>query len=185
MNTKTQQPVKTVPGISLPLVNELAAVHLGICLANPESKAKVENEIVKKFENLDVVCKQNTADTVNIVVPDFECIEELSTVLSESDLEQVSGGEGIIAGIIAFIGSIGAALGVGSGVTLIVSGGAVIGTSVAVSSFIAGAGMLALSTAIGVSVGTTVGLGIAHGLGALGGGGSSGGGSDVSVSLAS
>ncbi|MDD9807590.1 MAG: hypothetical protein OXU34_04875 [Gammaproteobacteria bacterium] len=182
MNKETQQPLKTTPGISLPLVNEIAAVHLGICLANPESKAKVENEILKKFEKIDVVCKQNTADTVNIVVPDFDCIEELSTVLSESDLEQVSGGEGIIAAIVAFVGSIGAALGVGSGVTLIVSGGTVIATSVAVSSFVAGAGMLALSTAIGVSVGTTIGLGIAHGLGALG---SAGSGSDVSIGHAS
>lgn len=185
MNTETQQPTRTVPGVSLPLINEIAAIHLGICLADPESKGKVENEILKKLEKIDVVCKQNTADTVNIVVPDFECIDELSTMLSERELEQIAGGEGIIAAICAAVASIGAAFGFGLGVGTLVSGGVVVGTTVAVTSLVAGAGILALSASIGVTVGTTIGLGVAHGMGALVGDSGGGGGSAVNIGLAS
>lgn len=183
MNAEAQQLVQTMPATTLPMVNEIAAVGLGASLANPAARARMEPDMLSNFNDLEVVYRQNTADTMHIAVPNFSCIDEPAPELTDGELAQVVGGEILVSAIIGAIAAVGVAIGVGTVTTVVVGG--VVGTIVAVSSVVAGAAMLGLAAAVGVTAGTAVALGVAHGVGAFNSGGGSDPNSHVSIILAS
>jgi len=154
--------------VKLPACNELVAVLIGYDMAEPEvpvaDKAALKR-FLGKFEDVDIVYKQNTADEVNIVVPVFpefdKWLEEME--MDEEMLEYIVGGEGIIGGIIALIAvgltTLGAAVAMkvaGAAVTGVV--GAVIGATI-VSTIGAAVGFAVLGAAAGIGVGIAAGCG--------------------------
>jgi len=181
MYAEAQQLVQTMPATTLPMVNEIAAVGLGASLANPEARTRIEEDMRSNFNDLELVYRQNTADTMHIAVPDFSCIDDTAAELSDDDLAQVVGGEILVSAIIGAIAAIGVAIGVGTVTTVVVGG--VVGTVVAGSSVVAGATMLGIAAAVGVTAGTAVALGIAHGVGAFNPGGGGGGGGEQYVTI--
>jgi len=152
--------------VGLPTCNEMVAVLVGSDLVDsgvPESNKAALRKYLAGFEGIDVVYKQNTADEVNIVVPEYPAFDKWLAEMDEEQLQSIVGGEGIIAGIISLIAvgltTLGAAVAMkvtGLAVTGVV--GAVIGT--AIVSTVAGAvGFSILCVAAGVGVGIAAGVG--------------------------
>jgi len=125
------------------LINEIAAIGLGCILTSPdissEDKGLIRKELAR-FEKLEVIYKQNTADELNIVVPEFpEFDDQMRKLqpLSKEEMRQIAGGEifltpGIIStitGVLATIG--GTMLSVGTVATL--ANGVVVGSVSAVA----------------------------------------------------
>ncbi len=181
--------LQTKPRISLPLTNEIAAVFVGRSLVHPdtapEKRAEVEKQLAS-FEKFEVVYQQNTADEMNIVVPEFPELDVEIQRLTEAQLSQLSGGDIVFAFLSSAvglaIGSIGVSLGVGS---IMVGGTAASATFATIGAVAAGLAACALVVGTGLAgaavVGTSIGVGIAAATGAFGGG--AGGGSDVGVGL--
>lgn len=157
--------MQTQGRIQLSPVNELVAVLIGADMTDesvPMEDKTALKEMMGRFEKVNVVYQQNTANEVNIVVPEFpefdKALQEMR--LSEEELEQVVGGEGVIAVILTLLGVIGA------GVAGVV--GAKVGATAAIA---IGVAVVAAATAgIGLAVGGVVGgigVGIAAGVGAF------------------
>jgi len=164
------------PGISVPMVNEMAAVVIGRALSDPGARPELEEAMLKSLasvDNLEVVYKQNTADELNIVVPDFPDFSTALRKLKENELAAIHGGEifGALSGMtLSWIGcQVGIGLIFGTGLTL---GGTVIGATSAATfaGALVVAGMLAMPSGLGVigaTVASGIGVGIAAGLGAF------------------
>ena len=174
------RPLQTKPGYSAPLINEIAAIGLGCILTSSdissEDKGLIRKELAR-FEKLEVIYKQNTADELNIVVPEFpEFDDQMRKLqpLSKEEMRQIAGGEifltpGIIStitGVLATIG--GTMLSVGTVATL--ANGVVVGSVSAVAAGVAALGLVA-GTAFGAAavVATGIGVGIAGAMGAFDG----------------
>lgn len=163
-----------------PMVNEVAAIGIGKFLTDAsnsvEDKAKVR-ETLQALEKVNIVYEQNTADVINVVVPDFEGLEaNMAQALADADLEHIAGGEiGISIGL--FFGSIGIGLAAVLGLKAVTCLGAgsvlagVLGAAVVIGSV--GATVAAAGAVAGI------GVGIAAAVGAFEGG------SDVNVGHAS
>lgn len=154
--------------IKLPACNELVAVLIGYDMSEPEvpvSDKAALKEFLGRFEGVDIVYKQNTADEINIVVPEFPEFDKwLSAMeMDEEYLEYIVGGEGIVAGIIALV-SVGLTT-IGAAVAMKVAGAAVGGVTAAVigatviSSVGAAVGVTVLATVAGIGVGIAAGCG--------------------------
>ncbi len=167
---------------TLPLINELAAIYLGAAKVSPEADSEFKtflNENLNQFKDFNVIYKQNTANEVNVVVPDYLMLESQEfLVMTNSQLEKISGGAFEIA---VFLGGLGAALGVGTIITS-ASGAAVVGVvatgvggvtiGYGIASVAAGAAVIAAGVIAGGAVLAGVGVGVAAGLGAFNSGGS-------------
>lgn len=160
MSLKTQGKVELFP------VNELVAVLIGADMTDKsvpmENKAALK-EMMSRFEKVNVVYQQNTANEVNIVVPEFPDVDKAlqEMHLSEEQLEQVVGGEGIIAAILIGLGLIGSTV---AGVFTAKAIGATAAVAIGV------AVVVAATAGIGLAVGGVVagiGVGIAAGVGAF------------------
>jgi len=155
MSTQTQGSVRLTP------VNELVAVMIGADMTDesvPEKDKTALKEMLGRFENVNVVYQQNTADEMNIVVPEFpefdRALQEMR--LSEEELEQVVGGEGALAVILIGLGAVGAGFAGIFGAT--VGGGAAVALGVTVIT----------TAALGIAGAVAgVGVGIAAGVGAF------------------
>ncbi|MDD9807465.1 MAG: hypothetical protein OXU34_04225 [Gammaproteobacteria bacterium] len=155
MNLKTQGSIQLTP------VNELVAVLIGADMTDKsvpmEDKAALK-ELMDRFEKVNVAYPQNTANEMNIVVPQFpdfdKALDEMH--LSEEELEQVVGGEGVIAIILLGLGAIGAGVAGIFGATVGGTAAVAIGVTVIAVSALAVAGAV-----------TGVGVGIAAGVGAF------------------
>ncbi len=156
------------PGIHLPCINEMAAVVIGCVLTSPKTSQEDKEstrELISSLETVDVVYQQNTADELNIVVPDFPEFMEKLRPLTQEQLAHISGGfEIIVALFFTFadtaigcaLGSIGVALGVGAGITL--SGTTLyLGSSVLTGMAVVG-GITALAVTSAVGVGISLGV---------------------------
>ncbi|MDD9807873.1 MAG: hypothetical protein OXU34_06350 [Gammaproteobacteria bacterium] len=164
------------------MVNEIAAVGIGKFLtdvsASAEDKAKCREALATLGKDVNVVYQQNTADVVNIAIPDFEGFEAgVAQALKDADLEQISGGEiGITIGL--FVGWIGVTVAAGLGISGVVAAGAgsvvaaVLGTAVLIATV--GGGLAAIG-----AVGAGIGVGVAAAVGAFDGG------NDVNIGHAS
>lgn len=153
MSLQTQGRVQLSP------VNELVAVLIGADLTDESVPAKDKaalKELMGRFEKVNVVYQQNTANEVNIVVPEFpefdKALQQMH--LTEEELEQVVGGEGGLAAILIAIGAIGA--GVAGIVGKTVGGTAAVALGVAV---IATATLTVTGAVAGVGVGIAAGVG--------------------------
>ncbi len=154
--------MRTRARVELPATNELAAVMIGCDMTdsnvNMKDKAALK-KLMASFEKVEVVYKQNTADELNIVVPDFpefdRALQEMH--LPEEQLESIVGGEGglvVLGTILTLIGSLGASTAAIFGVTV---GGT--------ASVVVGAAVLTIG-AVGIAGAVTaVGLGVAAGVG--------------------
>jgi len=166
------QSLQTMPGISIPLTNEISAVLVGQGLTHPdttpEARAEAEQCVTKiaaKFDNFTVVYAQNTADTVNICVPEFPDLDGAMENISEEELEQIAGGEAFVIcttaitfalakiAVICGIGSLGGTFGTLTTLGTIVAGGCIAGGVMAAS--VLGAG--AVAAGIGVGIAASVG----------------------------
>jgi len=173
-------------GISLPLANEIAAIVVGQALTHPdttpEGRAEAERQLAR-FENFKVVYAQNTADTLNICVPDFPQWDKAVEEMTPEELEKIAGGEifgAVSVGAVGFFfAKLGSMLGCGFALPAISASatiyGVAVASKVAVTAIIGGVaavGIIAGNVALGVaSVATGIGVGIAAGLGAFDGGG--------------
>ena len=182
------RPLRTRPGVSIPLSNEIAAVFIGQGLTHPDTTPEGRAEAEKKlaqFENFKVVYEQNTADEMNIVVPYFPELEREIEKITEEQLEEIAGGEIFISvGVIGlFFAKLGVMLGVGYTIVGVGIGGATAGAALtSVLAGVAAVGIIAANITLAVgAVATGLGVGVAAGLGHFG---SSGSGA-VSVNLAS
>ena len=174
----------------VPMVNEIAAVVIGRALSDPDAGSELEEAMLKSLssvDNLEVVYQQNTADELNIVVPDYPDFSMALRKLKESELTGIHGGEifGALTGVtLSWIGcQVGIGLIFGTGLTL---GGTVIGATSAATfaGALVVAGMIAMPIGIGVigaTVATGLGVGIAAGVGAF----NSGSSNSVNVAFAS
>jgi len=171
--------LKTRPGISIPLSNEIAAVFIGQGLTHPdttpEGRAEAEKRL-SQFENFKVVYAQNTADEMNVVVPYFPELECELEKITEEQLEEVAGGE-----IVLFVGPVGiffAKIGVMVGVGSLSVGVCAAATTGLTTVSTVVAGVAAFSAVVGAAAGVIggaiagVGVGIAAAVGAFDGGGS-------------
>jgi len=178
--------LQTMPGVSIPLSNEIAAVLVGQGLTHPDTTPEGRAEAEKRLSQLDkfkVVYAQNTADEMNVVVPYFPDLECKIEKITEEQLEEIAGGELFISvGTVGlFFAKIGLMLGVSGGAAggIVTVTGASIGlfsgASAALGCVMAGVAASALVVGAGLAgaaiVGTGVGVGIAAGVGAFGGGG--------------
>jgi len=171
------QSLHTMPGISVPLTNEISAVLLGQGLMHPDTTAEARAEaeqcvtkIAAKFDNFTVVYAQNTADTVNICVPEFPDMDGEMENISEEELEQIAGGEAFIIcttaitfalakiAVICGIGSLGGTFGTLTTLGTVVAGGCIAGGVMAAS--VLGAG--AVAAGIGVGIAANVGAFDSH-----------------------
>ncbi len=183
------------PGRSVPLLNEIASIVIGLVLTSPdvseEDKAAARKDMAS-LENLDIVYKQNTADELNVVVPYFPELDVVMRSMTEEELEQLSGGD-IIASVVFLVSgtlaSIGFACGfsglgaVGIAAATTVGGFALGGTLGAVAAGAAIVGAVGgIAAGVVAVVGAAAGVGIAAGLGAFSGSGS---GAPVNIGLAS
>ncbi len=162
-----------------PATNELAAIYIGRCLVDsdisPQDKEKVRKNLAS-FEGVNIVYPQNTADTLNIVVPEFPKFDEaMAQAIEDGQLESVSGGEGIL----ALFGAIGIGFASAVGATTILAGGTIGAGAIAIGATIV-IGTTVAGLAVGLGVAAGVGVGIAAGLGAFDGSGSGG---DVGIGL--
>lgn len=158
--------MQTQGRIQLSPVNELVAVLIGADMTDesvPMENKTALKEMMGRFEKVNVVYQQNTANEVNIVVPEFpefdKALQEMR--LSEEELEQVVGGEGVIAVILIALGVIGSTV---AGVFTAKAIGATAAVAIGV------AVVAIAATGIGVAVGGVVagiGVGIAAGVGAF------------------
>lgn len=175
--------LQTMPGISIPLSNEIAAVFIGQGLTHPdttpEARAEAEGKLAQ-FENFKVVYAQNTADEMNVVVPYFPELECEVEKITEKQLREIAGGEiAISVGTVGlFFAKIGAMLSVGSTVSVFMVGASTAGvvtyaTVTGVMAGVAAVGLVA-GTIAGVvgGVAAGVGVGIAAAVGAFDGSGS-------------
>lgn len=181
---KGKGPVKSSAGNyrPCPMVNEIAAVGIGKFLTDAstsaEDKAKCRDTLASWGKDVTVVYQQNTADVVNIAIPDFDGFEEgIAQALKDAELEQISGGEiGITIGL--FLGFIGTTVASALGISAVVAAGAgsvvaaVLGAAVLVASV--GGALTAIA-----AVGAGIGVGVAAAVGAFDGG------SDVNIGHAS
>ena len=172
-SAKGKGPVKssTAKYQPCPMVNEMAAVGIGKFLTDAstseEDKTKCR-ETLASFEEkgITTVYEQNTADVVNVVIPDFPGFEAgVAQALKDAELEQISGGEiGITIGM--FVGWIGVTVAGAFGITAVTSLGAgsaiaaTIGTLVLVGTV--GAGLT-----VAAAAGAGIGVGIAAAVGAF------------------
>ena len=155
MSLKTQGNIRLTP------VNELVAVLIGADMTDKSVLAKDKaalKELMDRFEKVNVVYPQNTANEVNIVVPEFPEFDKAlrQMHLSEEELEQVVGGEGALAIILRGLGAIGAGVAGIFGATVGGTAAVAIGVTVIAVSALAVAGAV-----------TGVGVGIAAGVGAF------------------
>jgi len=174
-------------GISLPFANEIAAIFIGRGLTHPdttpEGRAEAERQLAR-FENFKVVYTQNTADTLNICVPEFPQWDKAVEVMTPEELEKIAGGEifgAVSVGAVGFFfAKIGAMLNCGFALPAIAASATIYGVAVAskvsVTAIIAGVtavGIIAGNVALGVAAaGAGIGVGIAAGMGAFDGGSS-------------
>jgi len=157
MSTQTQGRIQLSP------VNELVAVLIGSDMADesvPEKDKTALKELMDRFEKVNVVYKQNTANEVNIVVSEFpEFDRALERRLSEEELEQVVGGEGAIAAIIIGLGAIGAGV-AGIFTAKAIGGTAALALGIAVvTTATVGITLAAAGAIAGVGVGIAAGVG--------------------------
>lgn len=152
--------MQTQGRIQLSPVNELVAVLIGADMTDdsvPEKDKTALKELLGRFEKANVVYQQNTANEVNIVVPEFpEFDKALAEMrLSEEELEQVVGGEGVIAVILIALGVIGSTVaGIFTSKAIGVTAAVAIGVAVVVAATVGVAGAVA-----GVGVGIAAGVG--------------------------
>ena len=138
------------------MMNEYAAILIGAGLSNEETAPvvrKAVEQVAAQCPDLRITYVHNTADELNVVVPDYASVDDLMGSLTDEQMDKVSGGLFEIIGLVAaFVGvcaAVGGAIGVaGGGVAAAVAGGAVIGTAVAI-----GAGAV-----VGVAVGIEAGV---------------------------
>jgi len=172
---KQSEGVRTRPGVSIPLSNEIAAVFLGRSLAHPDTLPKARAEAEKRlaqFENFNVTYAQNTADELNVVVPDFPDWDHKIDQITEEQLAEIAGGELFVTvGVVgAFFAKIGIMLSVGSGILGTGAAGASIASASAIAAGVAASALVVGAGVLGTSVvATGLGVGIAAGLGAFDG----------------
>ncbi|MDD9885927.1 MAG: hypothetical protein OXU83_02015 [Gammaproteobacteria bacterium] len=168
--------LKTVARVSLPLTNEIVAVLLGQTLTHPdttpEARAEIKKrtaEVVDKFDSFKVAYVQNTADTLNICVPEFPDLDCEMEKITEAELEQIAGGEFFVictTSVTFAMAKIAVICGIGA-----LWGGA--GTVTTLGTIVAGwciAGAVVAAQVIGaVGVAAGVGVGIAAAVGAFDG----------------
>jgi len=166
--------LKTRPGISIPLSNEIAAVFIGEGLTHPDTKPEARAEAEEKlaqFENFKVVYAQNTADEMNVVVPYFPELECELEKITEEQLDEIAGGE-----IVLFVGPVGiffAKIGVFLGVGSLSVGVCAAATTGLTTVSTVVAGVAAFSALVGGAAGVIggaiagVGVGIAAAVGAF------------------
>lgn len=149
----------------LPPCNEMMAVLIGSGLTSPEVPVSSKNSLkdfLGRYEGVDIVYKQNTADEVNIALPCFPEFDKYheESALSDEELAMVSGGE-VVALLTLFFMTVGAIVAAKIGLGMVVKSVAIgigIGVSVAV----------AAGAALGIAgVTAAVGVGIAAGAGAF------------------
>ncbi len=140
------------------LTPHVSSADLNKFKANPKdafmSIANIDADIV---ENLSIDFCENTPDTLNVVLPYYAAVEDISAYsLSDSETKDVVGGEILstiafcILGALSAIG--GAAAGV-VGVTLGVTGSVVLGAAIA-----AGGATAAIGATVGVGFGIDEGV---------------------------
>ncbi len=172
--------LQTMPGVSIPLSNEIAAVLVGQGLTHPDTTPEGRAEAEKRLSQLDkfkVVYAQNTADEMNVVVPYFPDLECELEKITEEQLQEISGGEiAISLGTVGlFFAKVGAMLSVGSTVSVFMVGATTAGmvtygTVTGVMAGVAAVGLVAGAVAGAVAaVGTGIGVGIAAAVGAFDG----------------
>lgn len=182
------------PVFPVPMINEIAAVVIGRALSDPDAGPELEEAMLKSLasiDNLKIVYRQNTADELNIVVPDFPDFSIALQRLKENELAGIHGGEifgalsGALTGMtLSWIGcQVGIGLIFGTGLTL---GGTVIGATSAATfaGALVVAGMIAMPiglSVIGATAAAGIGVGIAAGVGAF----NSNSGNSVNVAFAS
>jgi len=176
--TAGQPGVAGQAGTSLPMINELASVIIGCVLASPkvsDEYKELTRKEMDKFENFDVVMKQNTADEVHIAVPCFPELDVKMADLSEEEMAAIAGGEvGLIGTAVLALGSTLGAIGLAAGITggaTTVAGmalGATIGSVVAGAAIVGAIGVMGATAVAAAGVG--IGLGVAMGIGAMDGG---------------
>ncbi len=158
------------PSVHIPYLNEIAAIRIGRDLTNPDASPEARAEakrVVELFEGFNAVYVQNTADEMNIVVPEFESWDKAMRGMSDSSLEGISGGEGVVIfGTLAGIfGGLGVAFGFGalsvSSATGAITGATVaaVAAGVAITVALSAAAVLVVGTAVGVGVGVAAGMG--------------------------
>lgn len=122
----------------LPITNEIASVIWAQkCAADKGFLAKIQADAATAFEgsalpsSMEVHAVQNTADTLNICVPDYKAMNDGSLdEISDEQMAGVSGGLFFLFGLLGLIGTagaVGAAAAVGAGAAA--AGGAMIAES--------------------------------------------------------
>ena len=180
------------PGLSVPLMNEIASIVIGLVLTSPdvseEDKAAARKDMAS-LENFDIVYEQNTADELNVVVPYFPELDVVMRSMTEEELEQLSGGD-IIASVIFLVTGSLASIGFACGFSGLGAAGIAAATTVGgfalggtLGAVVAGAAIVGavggIAAGVIAVVGTAAGVGIAAGLGAF----SSGSSSPVNIGL--
>ncbi len=138
------------------MMNEYAAILIGAGLSNEETAPvvrKAVEQVAAQCPDLRITYVHNTADELNVVVPDYALVDEMMGSLTDEQMDKVSGGLfeiiGLIAACVGVFSAIGTAVGVAAGTTAsAVVGGVIVGTAVGVG----------VGAAVGVGVGIEAGV---------------------------
>lgn len=161
-----------MPDISasnIPLMNEIVSAALAAgCLKDEEFRANLEagklaaiigQESADLLDNNNIAVRmvQNTADTVNIVLPCYEALDEAWMEMTDEQLEKIAGG------VVFEIVTVCTLIGVGVSLTIgAITAGKIVITATATMTAIGAGVLIGVGTALGgaAAVGLYVGVGL-------------------------